>query len=428
MKLVHLISMAFREVKASRSRNLISAFGIAFGVTTLLVVVGLGLGARRWVLKEVVRELPVNMVEVVPKQLDMGLFKLGAGAVFGGPKLDDVLVERLEALPEVERVFPKLEIDLPLGARGGQRFFKRSIYSDIFIEGVPLELLEPELGAGFAIPPEVIPVVISSQLIEIFNRSVAPNLGLPALTGETLKGLRFELQFGRSVMMGTTGAMRVGTEPAQIVGVSRYAMPVGATVPLQVAKRIVRQYGGDGRDTEYKSLILRAAHAADVPAIVRQVEQMGFDIDNTAKRTADVMTTITWLASSVGFLVLALAGLNIAHSFFAALTERRRELAIFRAVGAKRSDLIMFVLAQATTVGVVGGATGVAGAYTARIVLDGAASRWLPDFPFKPDSFFFIPASVAIGGMIAACLAAGLGALGPAIWAARAPIHESLSE
>ncbi|MEO1171818.1 MAG: ABC transporter permease [Myxococcota bacterium] len=428
MNLGALVSMAGREVRASKARNLISALGIAFGVGTLLVVVGLGLGARQLVLKEVVRELPVDMIEVVPKQLDLGLFKLGAGSVFGGPTMDDALVRQLEALAQVERAYPKLEVNIPLGARGGERFFKRAIYTDIFLEGVPAELLETDTGPGLTRANGYVPVVISNQLIEIFNRSVAPNLGLPALTGETLKGLPFELRFGRSVMMGTTGATSVGSEPARVSGVSAYAMPMGATVTLEDAKRILRQYGGRNDNFEYKSVILRARNAADVPVIAAAVEELGFEVDDTARRTADVMTTMTLLASSIGFLVLFLAGLNIAHSFFASLSERRRELAIFRAVGAKRNHLVVFVLAQAVIVGLVGGVLGVFGGYGARALIDAAATQWLPDFPFKPDTFFYMPAWIAGLGVLAAVSAGCLGALWPAVAAARAPVSEALSE
>ncbi|MEL6546355.1 MAG: ABC transporter permease [Myxococcota bacterium] len=426
MNLLALVTMAMREVRASRTRNFISALGIAFGVGTLLIVVGLGLGARQLVLREVVRELPVDMVEVVPKQLDLGLFKVGS--LLGGAKIDDSTVQQLEALAEVEAAYPKLEVDIPLGARGGKRFFGRAIYTDIFMEGVPAELLREELGEDFEVADGVVPVLISNQLIEIFNRSVAPNLGIPALTGETLKGLAFELRFGRSVMMGSRGAKKVGYEKAAVAGVSRWAMPVGSTVTLETAKRILRDYSGQEDDFTYKSVVLRARSAADVPAIAATVAELGLDIDETAKRTADVMTTMTGLASSIGILVLILAGLNIAHSFFASLSERRRELAIFRAVGAKRSHLVVFVLAQAVIVGLLGGVMGVVGAYLARMGIDAAAVTLLPEFPFKPDSFFFMPVWVSALGIAAAVAAGCFGALWPAIATARAPVSEALSE
>lgn len=428
MNLLSLASMALREVQNSRARNLISAMGIALGVGTLLIVVGLGLGARELVLREVVRELPVDMIEVVPKQLDLGLFKLGAGSILGSSPIDDSTVQQLESLSTVERVYPRLAVDVPLGARGGERFFKRAIYTDVFMEGIPEELLTPELGETWGDDRESIPVAISNQLIEIFNRSVAPRLNLPALTSETLKGFGFQLRFGRSVMMGTKGAKQQGSEPGRIAGVSRYAMPLGITVPLTTAKRILRDYGGRDGDYAYKSVIVRARNAADVPKIAAAVAELGLDIDDTARRTADVMTAMTWLASSVGVLVLLLAGLNIAHSFFASLSERRRELAIFRAVGAKRSHLVTFVLLQAAIVAVSGGVVGVLSAYGVRELIDTAATRLIPDFPFKPETFFFMPFSVAVLGIVAAIVAGCLGALWPAVATARAPVAEALSE
>ena len=60
MNLSALAQLAARDLQATRGRAVISAVGIGIGVGVLMVIVGLGLGTRDVVLKEVVRQLPVD--------------------------------------------------------------------------------------------------------------------------------------------------------------------------------------------------------------------------------------------------------------------------------------------------------------------------------------------------------------------------------
>lgn len=428
MTLVGLIKMAGNDLAASRARAIVSSAGIALGVAVLMIIAGLGLGARELVLKEVVRALPVDVIEVIPKSVDFGLFKVDPGALFGEAPLNPATLARLRALPGVAAAYPKLEVSLPLGAQGGMYLFKRRLYTDIFMTALPTELVQAEVGPDFVDRPDFVPVVVSDQLLEIYNATVAPAIGGPRLTTESLKGFRFELVVGRSLMLGNRGAAREGVELARVVGVSHYAMRLGVTVPLETARRLRAAYGEPNSEEHYASILLRAESASDVPRIREGVQAFGLAVDETARRTGDLITAVTLLASLVGLLVLALAALNIAHSFFASLSERKRELAILRATGARRVDLVLIVLAQAAMLGVIGGVSGTLVARLASWLIDAAARQLLPNFPFKPESFFLLPLWLNGVALVAAMLAACLGALWPAVRAARASLVRALSE
>ena len=112
--------MATADAWAARSRSLVSLAGIAIGVGVLTVIVALGLGVRGAVLDEVVQRLPLDTVEVIPKSVNLGLFKLGGGGILGGRVIDDATVTSLQQIPDAAAVYPKLEVKLPLGARGGE--------------------------------------------------------------------------------------------------------------------------------------------------------------------------------------------------------------------------------------------------------------------------------------------------------------------
>ena len=427
MKPGAMLDLAARDLGANKSRAAVSTAGIALGVAVLLIVAGLGLGARDLVLKEVVRQLPLDTIEVVPRTIDLGLVKVNAGGLFGGTRIDADTLARLQALPHVAAAYPKLEVDLPLGAQGGMYLFKKKLYTDLFMTGLPVELLAPEVGDGFKDRADVVPVAVSDQLLEVYNSSVAPAIGGPQLNPQSLRGFKFDLVVGHSMMLGTRGAKKEGVEKAVVVGVSRYAMRFGVTVPLETARRILRDYASDPTES-YQSILLRADSAASVPELTLAVKAAGLSVDETAERTGNILGAATALASLVGLLVLALAALNIAHSFFASLSERRRELAIMRATGARRTDLVGIVLTQAVMLGVAGAlAGGVAALVVARLI-DWAARVFLPSFPFKPESFFVMPPGLFAWAGVAAVVASVLGALWPAVRAARTQVARALAE
>ncbi|MED5465899.1 MAG: ABC transporter permease, partial [Myxococcota bacterium] len=172
----------------------------------------------------------------------------------------------------------------------------------------------------------------------------------------------------------------------------------------------------------------KASEPALVPAIIEAIEAQGFRVDKRAERTRDILMTLILFGGSLGLLILALAGLNITHSFFAQLSERKREFAVMRAVGARKRDIVGLVLWQATLLGLLGGLLGAVAAHGIAWGLDGLALRWLPEFPFRPDSFFELPLWGDGLALLAAVLAAVLGALWPALRAGRASIVRLFAE
>jgi ABC-type antimicrobial peptide transport system permease subunit len=108
--------------------------------------------------------------------------------------------------------------------------------------------------------------------------------------------------------------------------------------------------------------------------------------------------------------------------------ERTREIGILRAVGATRGDVAAVVLAEAAATGLAGGVVGVLLALGAAALLDRVARKGLPDFPFKPPSFFHFEATHVVLGIAVALAAALVGAFFPARAAARLDPAKALTE
>jgi ABC-type antimicrobial peptide transport system permease subunit len=88
----------------------------------------------------------------------------------------------------------------------------------------------------------------------------------------------------------------------------------------------------------------------------------------------------------------------------------------------------MLILAEAAVTGVFGGAFGVVLARLGGLVMDRLAHTGLPEFPFKPETFFDFRPSHVILGVVIAVAASLAGAFFPARAAAALDPARALSE
>jgi ABC-type lipoprotein release transport system permease subunit len=402
----------------------VSAGGVALGVGCLVFFLGLGAGLRA-VVNEV---FPVSTREV-----EVVVPSLAIGNLLGEQKIDDKTVETLRKIRGVSAAYPKMQLRIPAVTRYSGLFFGREIHMGLEIVGIGLmpELVGTDAHAPFEDGGEgrPIPVVINRRLLELYNKVFAPQRGLPTLTDSMVIGFQIPVELGRSYVAGKT--LPNATEGSlALVGCSDRATLAGVSMPLAAVRRINARFGADAET--YSSVLLRAQSADDVTDIAAAVKRMGLEIDETERSRAlqigAAVELVTLALSLLGALITGLAAVNAMQAFYASVRERTREIGVLRAVGATRGDVAAVVLAEASVTGLVGGFSGVLLARIVALLLDRLAQTGLPDFPFKPQSFFhFRPMHMAIG--IAVALAAALlGAFLPARAAARLDPAKALTE
>lgn len=408
-------------VKLSLSRDRRSAvsstFGLAIGVASLVFFVSLGLGVGR-IVREKVFPVDTSLVEVVPAQLSFGL--LGGGA------LDEPTVARLEALPGVKRAYKKMNVRAPAVTIYRGDFFGRPLHMglEILAVGVEPDFVKGDLMLGAFSDPgpdKPIPAIASTRLLEIYNKSFAPQRSLPQLSGQMLAGFIFPVDFNRSFVTSTNPNESAIPSQAQLVGVSDRAMLAGITIPLDVARRLNAAANKDAKT--FTAVTLAATDPSQVPQLVAAVKAMGLRVDDQDRRMAENAGAAVAISTSslalLSVLICLLAAFNIAHAFSASVRAREKELGVMRAVGASRAALFRLVLVEALLLGLLGGVIGTALALLAGSGLDVAAVRFVPEFPFKPETWFERPLWLMAGGVLLGVLAAVAGAFLPARHASR---------
>lgn len=406
--LAKLVGLSIRrDVRGALS----SVFGVTIGIGALVFFVALGLGIGR-VVREKIFPLDAQLVEVVPSQISLG-------SLLGGGKIDQAMVDRLAALPGVQKAYRKMSVRVPAVSRYDGDFFGSRLHMglEVLAVGVDRELVAADVKLGKfedVAPGQPIPGVAASRLLEIYNNSFAPSRGLPKLAPALVLGFQFPVEFGRSFVVQTKPGPVTETS-IQLVGVSDRGLLTGITIPLDTAIRLNKASGVDAES--FSGVTLQADGPSRVPELVAAVKQMGLKVDEQERRWAENAGAAVLLTTSamalLSLLICLLAAVNIAHALSASVRARAKELGIMRAVGASKGDVRALVFAEAATLGALGGAAGALLAVAAAFAIDAAALSYLPQFPFKPDTFFSIPPLLPVAGIALGVLASLVGAFLP---------------
>ena len=106
-------------------------------------------------------------------------------------------------------------------------------------------------------------------------------------------------------------------------------------------------------------------------------------------------STFTWLLSAIGGISLLVGGIGVMNIMLVSVIERRREIGIRMAVGARRKDILEMFLIEAVVLTLLGGLLGVI-LGTATTFILALSSGWEYSFHLLPAALGFI-VSAAVG-------------------------------
>lgn len=274
----------------------------------------------------------------------------------------------------------------------------------------------PDTALGWCEAP--LPAVLNPLLIEVFNSDMARSLGAPPVGSPlVLLGVRFHITLGDSYFSADADRPRQQVKQAQVVGFSRKAPELGVALPLSLVRHYNARLKGKAAVAAYDSVLAETARNQDVPEVIVAAEQMGLQLSRKSRtaRTFGTVVLVTSLALVLlALLVLAVAATQIAQTFAMLVHERRKEIAVLRAIGAARRDVAALILGEAAVLGAAGGLAGGGLALAAATAVDAAAAKWLADVPLLPSGFFVFPSWSVPLAVATALVCTVLGALGPA--------------
>jgi hypothetical protein len=454
VKPAKLRQLVVSDLRRNFDHFMLSSIGIVIGIATFVFFIALGLGVRTVVLGKV---FPIDRLEVVPRVLEVDVGPLRVGA--GPDVLDDTAVAKVAEVEGVRAVFPKMRLTVPAVANGGEDLFGSEIVAEIVADGIDPTLVEADIGRGYAFgdldDPEdpdnrgtgspcktdvvcpdgmhcvqrpgedrggcraPVPAIVSYHLVELYNGGLRRAHGFPKVNPDAALGFGFELHLGDS-MVAASRRDNISKEHVTIVGFSDKAIPIGMTIPIEYVQRFNVAYGEPEAAQRYHSAVVEVENKDQIAQVSQRIDELGFEIKNTGAQRAGLMISILMAVfGTVAVVIVVIAAVNIMHVFFMLVYQRQREIGVMRALGASRGDIGALLLAQAGVVGLIAGGLGSLLAVLASTVFDSASAAFVPDFPYKPETYFEFPPLLFLVALVFAVSFCVLGAALPARRAAR---------
>jgi cell division protein FtsX len=202
-------------------------------------------------------------------------------------------------------------------------------------------------------------VAITESYLDHSGLSVQSALGTQVEIAEPQafqgpNGLQFRARWIRAEIVGVAsqqvggGAFLVSIEQAQVAQAwARAGVDGGDAFPLP--------------DSKYTGVIVVASSLDDVRAARQMITSLGYANTAPEHLVASVLRylrVVDIVLAGIGAIALGIAGLGVANALVAAVRERRREIGVLKAIGARDRDILRWFLLEAFTVGLVGGVIG----------------------------------------------------------------------
>ncbi len=365
MRVGDILTYAYGGVAGYRLRSLLMLFAMAVGVASVVVLTGLGEGARRYVTGEFA-SLGSHLLIVLPGRSET---TGGAPPLLGEtPRdltLDDALALKRSA--SIRRIAPVTVGSAPVSYQQRER--------EVITIGTTAEFLQVRR----------LKILSGRFLPETDPRRAAP---VCVLGGK----LKREL-FGNRAAVGQW--VRVGDRRFRVIGVlATEGRAIGldledmVVVPVASAQALFDTPSLFRVLVEARSQSLIETARRQILAIVRARHEGEDDItvitqDAVIGTFNRIFTALTMTVGGIAAISLAVAGILIMNVMLVAVSQRTAEIGIIKALGATRRTILTLFLTEAAVMAAAGAAIGLAlgyaaGALTAQIypVLSITAPVW----------------------------------------------------
>jgi uncharacterized protein YcfJ len=260
--------------------------------------------------------------------------------------------------------------------------------------------------------------------------------GLQRRDADKVIGSEIELAAGRVI----------GQDPRHIHGrwvrltivgvVAQGAGSGNLVVPIEQA-RIAREWITSGADrglelgaspSPYSGLLVIARGIHNVGPARDGITAIGFSSSAPENLIASVdsyLGVVEIVLTAVGLIALVVAALGITNALLASVRERKREIGVLKAIGARDRDVRRLFLIEALVLGFAGGVLGTAAGMAVARLVGAVVNGYLADQRLAGVRLSVSPV-VVVGGIAGATVLAMLGGMVPAWRAARLPAIEAV--
>jgi len=354
------LAIALRSLAANKLRSILTMLGIIIGVGAVIALISVGQGFESFINKQFA-SLGTNLLFVVPGQLDNS----GPGGARSSRRAQPLTMGDAEALQDIFRV-PDAEAIAPVYSQGGLAVRgNRDTFATV--DGItpdyaPVRNFRVTEGA-FITDSDVAGrsrvALLGSRVVE----RLFPDEPPIAIIGQTVKinDVPFRV---KGILEEKGGGGGFGGDEDNVI-----LIPISTAQSRLFSAPVVRgSYVVSVIFIQVASEDRMDAAADEITEVLRERHRITFrdDDDFTVVNQADLIAVFgditaifTIVLGSIAGISLVVGGIGIMNIMLVSVTERTREIGLRKAIGARRSDILLQFLIEAIVISVFGGAIGI---------------------------------------------------------------------
>ncbi len=428
------IALAATSVRRSLGRAALTVSAVALAAALLTALLTIAGTARTRVLDQLSKGGPLSGIQVAAAEPDPGEIDQDDPKPGRAKILDQTALKRIRGLPEVRYALPvvasRLYVIAPTKVRTKQvePFVDTAVGVDLRqIARLPISVLAGRIPS----PDSMTEVAVTEAWLERY--------GLDRTQAAAVLGTEIEAGAGRTdaVPEGRQAVIRGKWMRLQVVGVVAQEAGRGSmlvSLPLARSSRAWSASGIDGGDavglspSPFAGVLVAADDLDSIGRVRDRIGDVGYSTSSPENLIASVrryLQVVEIVLTAIGVIALAVAGLGITNALLAAVRERRREIGVLKAIGARDRDVLRIFLVEATCLGLLGGVVGAALGYVAARSVGAVVNGYLQDqglVGVQPAVPTVVILSVVAGSAVLALVGGAL----PALRAARLPAREAV--
>ncbi|MCY3802989.1 MAG: ABC transporter permease [Gammaproteobacteria bacterium] len=371
---------ALASLYMAKRRSLLALIGIIIGIASVIAMVSVGTIAKREALEQF-KELGVNYLAIDAIGLEQQMRLADALALPKETSSIAAVAPWVEGDNEIIFAGKKVGRTSTLGVTGSfARINKLQLEQGRSISDLDFRRHFCVIGA------EIASALRDAGTQRLVGESIRLDRHVFTIVGvlrDVPRGGGHDFDAARSILVPLSTAQRMFSRR----GVRRVAARMASDAHHTVATAEVKNYFR----RKMPNLEIKVGSAQK---LIEQMERQ--------------MQTFALLLAAVGSISLIVGGVGIMNVMLASVNERRKEIGIRRALGARRVDIQSQFLTESVVLSLLGGVFG---------ILVGVVSTWL--FCWFTGWTFLVSPAAALMGFAAACSVGVFFGLHPAIHAAR---------
>ncbi len=434
MRLRDAFALALRDVGRRLGRALLTILSVVLAATLLTALLVIATTAKARVIGQLTKGGPLATVRVE------------------GSGLDDAALRRIEALGSVRAVSPVVvarEVVLPPDppTYAAQTSTPPSGATPIrpkdgdasnktlrpYIDGVVgVDLSKPDLFP-LSVLAGRLPRATSATEVAV-TRSYLSYVGVAP--EHAVRVLGTELELAAPQFVGTdnddiwgrwTRATVVGVV-AQEAGEGSIVAPIGLVRTAQRFTDATPDPTGRFSSPAYAAFLVEATSLDGVSRTVEEIDALGYSTSAPQSLISNVqryLHVVEIVLTAVGLIALGIAALGVTSALLAAVRERRREIGVLKAIGARDRDVLQVFLLEASVQGFIGGVIGAALGWLLARIVAATVSGYLVSKGLVGVKLV-APLPILAGAVVGATLLALAAGAVPALRASRLPAREAM--